>query len=127
MISLKISGIIMISLLGAFILKLLKPEYALFPIISAIVICITILLNNNLTETVGAIKNFSENTNVSGYIKILFKALGITYLATITSNICKSAGEELLSDISQTAGKFEILALCLPLATELVSIAKDLL
>jgi len=127
MITLKISGIIIICLLAVYIFRLIKPEYTLLPIISAIVICLALLLNNSASQAVDTVKMITEDTNIWTYVKILFKALGITYLTAITNVICKSAGEEVLADISQTAGKLEILALCLPLANELVSIAKDLL
>ena len=127
MISLKISGIIIICLLGVYFFRLIKPEYTLLPIISALVICVALLLNNGVAQTVDSVRMLTEDSGIWIYVKILFKALGITYLTAITTVICKSAGEEVLADISQTAGKLEILALCLPLAKEIVSIAKDLL
>jgi stage III sporulation protein AD len=73
------------------------------------------------------IKDVSEEAEIGEYIVVLFKALGISYIAIITSDICRSSGEEILANAAQTAGKFEILSLSLPLAIQLIETAKEML
>ena len=123
----KICGIIIVCLIGNYILKLINYEYTIIPVAITLIICISILLKDNITQAINSINQLSENSDINRYVKILFKALGISYLTFITTEICSTAGEELLSKIASTAGKLEILALCIPLSIELINITKDLL
>ena len=127
MILFKICGLIFVGLCGAVTIKLLKPEYSYLVILSTGILCLTIFFNESLTELINKIRNLSNITTSLVYTEILFKALGIGYLTVITSEICKKAGEEIFSDIVETAGKFEILALCIPMATEIIETARGLL
>lgn len=127
MIFLKICGILTLGLFGTYILKSIKYEYAFISVTVTIIVCYSIILKGNVSQTIGSIIKFSNETDISKYFAVLMKALGISCLTYITSEICRTAGEELLSNMAQIAGKFEILILCVPLASELINTAKELL
>ncbi len=123
----KICGILMISLCSVIILKHMKSEQAYLPAIAGAAVSVVILVSGSVSEAVTTIKDVSEQTEYGQYITVLLKALGISYLTVMTADICRNAGEEMLAGAAQTAGKFEILALCLPLAVQLIDTAKELL
>jgi len=53
--------------------------------------------------------------------------LGIAAVGQITADICRESGEPTVAGQVEFLAKTEILALALPMAAELLSIAKDLL
>ena len=61
------------------------------------------------------INSFSDGSNFSNLYAIMFKAAGISLLCTFASEICKDAGESLLSSRIEFAGKCTLLTMCLPL------------
>lgn len=69
------------------------------------------------------IHKLSEALPDSTYVAVLLKALGITYAATITQEICKSCGENGIAGYVEAVGKAEIVVICLPLIKELTDTA----
>lgn len=61
------------------------------------------------------------------YIEIITKALGISYISHIGSEICKDCGEGNIGSIIETGGKIELLLLCLPLFENVLKLAEELL
>ncbi|MBQ7353006.1 MAG: hypothetical protein IJW54_03260 [Clostridia bacterium] len=106
--------------------KNIRSEYSLFIRLAATlsVSCLVLTMISPLLEY---IEKISMNTPVSRYIPILFKALGISLLIHITSDVCYDAGETSLAEKVILFGKIEILALSLPLIKELFNIATGLL
>lgn len=122
----KIFGIVTICLIASVILKSLRYEYVYLTVIMAVTVIFSVIFTSGIKETISVIAELSKNSIISDYITVLFKALGISYLAVITAGMCRNAGEESLAKLSETAGKFEILALCIPLATDLIEITRGL-
>ena len=56
------------------------------------------------------------------YIGCVLRALGITYITSVSSDICKSAGESAVAGYVETAGRAEIILLCIPLMRELLGV-----
>ncbi len=127
MIMVKICGIVFVCLFAAIIIKCIKPEYAFMPVIAGVLAIIFLFMDGSISSTFDAIKDVAEETEIEEYIAILLKAVGISYIAVITADICRSAGEEMLANIAQTAAKLEILALCFPLAMQLIETAREML
>ena len=69
------------------------------------------------------IRKLSEAIPNSTYVTVLLKALGITYAAAITQEICKSCGENGIAGYVEAVGKAEIVVICLPLIKELTDTA----
>lgn len=52
--------------------------------------------------------------DVSGYMGILWKALGITYLCEFASGVCKDSGNSLMAGQIELCGKVAVLLLGMP-------------
>ncbi|MBE5931535.1 MAG: stage III sporulation protein AD [Lachnospiraceae bacterium] len=114
--------VVLIGLVAVFavlLLKVGKPEYAMAVSLAA---CVLILLfaGGTLTSVVGDLKKlFSYITLPDGYLKILFKILGVAYLAEFGSALCKDAGQSAISGQIELVGKLTILAISMPVVTSL--------
>lgn len=124
---LRFSGI---ALIGVFVSFLLKDKYraqGTVAIILAVVLISLESIENGVGNAVSAIAEFSEGTELFEYVIVLQKALGIGYITTITSGICRDANESSLALALEFAGKVQILLLSLPLVSSLLEAAKSLL
>lgn len=78
-------------------------------------------------EAITAIRNTVALSGIAMEVEILLKALGITALTQITGDICREAGENTVAGQVELLGRVEIVVLSLPLAAELLSMARGLL
>lgn len=114
--------VVFIGLVAVFAILLLrvgKPEYAMAVSLAA---CVLILLfaGGTLTTVIGDLKKlFSYVTLPEGYLKILFKILGVAYLAEFGSALCKDAGQSAVSGQIELVGKLVILAISMPVVSAL--------
>ena len=112
--------VVLIGLVAVFavlLLKVGKPEFAMAVSLAA---CVLILLfaGGTLASLVGDLKKlFSYITLPEGYLKILFKILGVAYLAEFGSALCKDAGQSAISGQIELVGKLTILAISMPVVT----------
>ena len=124
---LRFSGI---ALIGVFVSFLLKERYRAQGTV-AIILAIVLISLKSIEEGVGSavstVATFADGTGLSEYVIVLQKALGIGYITTITSNICKDANEASLAQSLEFAGKIELILLSLPLVSSLLETAKSLL
>lgn len=122
----KVCGFILCILVLCSFFKNIKSEYSLFIRLAA-TIGISFLVLTMISPILEYIEKISMNTPVSQYIPVLFKALGISLLIHITSDVCHDVGETGLAEKVILFGKIEILTLSLPLITELFNVATGLL
>ena len=81
-----------------------------------------------IVEYIGEIgESFGVGEALSGAIEVLIKVLGISILAHITSGICRDAGEGSIAYYVELGAKIEILILSLPLLSEIMDLALELL
>ncbi len=78
-------------------------------------------------EAAEAVKNASEGVGFGRYGELMLKSLGVGLTVKVASDVCRDCGEEALAGGIETAGKLEILLLCLPFVTELLTLASGLL
>lgn len=124
---LKVSGIILICLVSSMLLRNLRYDHIYLPVIAVAAVVLGFIMTSDVQSIVDTIEDISADSGFSQYITILFKALGISYLTALTSELCRNAGEESLSKIAEVAGKLEILALCIPMTTKLIETAKEMI
>ncbi len=58
----------------------------------------------------------------AGYVNILLKCIGITYLGEFASSLCKDAGHASIGEQIEMVAKLSILALSMPVLTSLIEI-----
>ncbi len=80
---------------------------------------------SGLLET---IRSYLSEISVSGpYLTILYKMIGIAYLAEFASGICKDAGYSFLAGQIELAGKLTILTISLPVMLAVFDTLKSVL
>lgn len=122
----KLCGIGLLCALTGVILRQIKGEYA-----ALARVCGSVLIFGSLA--IGASEIFSRisgqllGDELSGYAKIMLKALGIAIVCRLCGDICRDLGEGAVGSGVELGGKLAILALCIPLIGELMGYAVKLL
>lgn len=103
-----IAGILM-----ALQLKALKPDYSVY-----LCLGVSLLIFSFVAEKLSVIMDGLEAIQAclplkAGYIQILLKMIGITYIAEFASDLCKDAGYQTIAGQIQIFGKLSVLALSL--------------
>ncbi len=79
-------------------------------------VIIFLFLTSKITAILQFMQQLASKTNIDFiYLSTVFKILGIAYLATFCSEICKDAGENSLASKVEFAGKILILGLAIPI------------
>ncbi|AUN03362.1 stage III sporulation protein AD [Clostridium sporogenes] len=111
----KIVAFAFISLFLILIFKGRRDDLAVQISIVAGVI-IFLFLTSKITAILQFMQQLASKTNIDFiYLSTVFKILGIAYLATFCSEICKDAGENSLASKVEFAGKILILGLAIPI------------
>lgn len=125
MTTVKLCGIAIVAVMLIVTLKQLKAEFAL----PATIISSIVIFTVGLACLAPAIEYLNSilNSEITEYMTVLMKSLGIALLTQTTADICRDSGESSVAAKVEFAGKAEILVLSLPLITELLEISRDLL
>lgn len=79
-------------------------------------ILIFIFMIDKISSVLQLLQQLALKANIDFvYLNIVFKILGISYLASFCSEICKDAGESSLASKVEFAGKIFILILAIPI------------
>jgi len=114
--------VVLIGLVAVFVVLLLKvgkPEFAMAVSLCA---CVLILLfaGGTLTKVIDELRTLFQYIRLpEGYLSILLKILGISYLAEFGSALCKDAGQAAIAGQIELVGKLAILLLSMPVVTSL--------
>lgn len=115
--------IAMIGVTGVFLaipLKSYKAEYGML-ISLGTCICIFVYLITKLEIVLDYIGRMENVLNLDrGYIKLLLKMMGITYVAQFASEVCKDAGYQAVSTQIEMFGKVSILFVSMPVLLALL-------
>ncbi len=122
-----IAGIAIIAAVLSAMIKRYHQEYAiLISIAAGIIILFEIFANIS-----PAVKQINTLVSASGlsseYLVILFKSLGICFLAQFAADSCRDAGESALASKVELAGKISIVILSLPLFESIAKTAVGLI
>ncbi len=110
-----ITGILM-----ALQLKALKPDYSVY-----LCLGISLLIFSFVAEKLSVIMDGLQAVQdclplKAGYLQILMKIVGITYIAEFASDLCKDAGYQTIAGQIQIFGKLSVLAVSIPVLTALM-------
>lgn len=117
-----ISGCVFTVLLNQY-----RPEYALFVRLTVILLIgLTVFgsfsrISSDITDLADGLKINSE------YIMTVIKALIISVVFGIVSDICSDTGNKAISTCVELAGKLSILILAIPFIIALTSVARELI
>ncbi|RDU24352.1 stage III sporulation protein AD [Anaerosacchariphilus polymeriproducens] len=120
----------LIGIVGALLavqLKAQKPEYSIYVGVATSVILFFYITGklSSVIETVYTIQSYIHLE--TSYMQILLKIIGITYIAELSSNICKDAGHQAIGNQIESFGKIAILAVSMPILIALIDTINNLL
>jgi stage III sporulation protein AD len=122
-----------VALIGVFVtfLSLLlsreKREYGIVVGIGAGLLMFSLLLSQ-VETVVGFLEELTGRLSIGdGYLGILLKLLGITYVAEFASSICRDAGYSSLAGQIELFAKISILALSIPTVTYILELVEEFL
>lgn len=125
MLQLGLIGIV--GVLLALQLKLIKPEFSVY-IGLALGLLIFFGMTEKLAELVNAIHEILQMVDLrQSYLGLLFKMLGITYVAEFSSAICKDAGYQTIAGQIEIFAKLTILTMSLPIVLALMRTIQEFL
>jgi stage III sporulation protein AD len=122
-----IAGIAIIAAILSAMLKRYHQEYAIIINIAAGVLIVVQILAN-ISPAISQLNVLLSSSGISSeYMLILFKALGICFLAQFAADSCKDAGETALAAKVEFAGKITIVLLSLPMFENIAATAVNLI
>lgn len=92
-----------------------KPEYATYIglAVSIIIFCFCLRQAENVTAQFARIKGYLDGAD--GYLSILLKVIGITYICEFSSDICRDAGYQAVAGQIEVLGKLTVMFAGLPI------------
>jgi stage III sporulation protein AD len=122
-----IAGIAICAAIVAAMLRRYNQEYAITIVIAAGIIILIEMLSS-LAPAIRQIQTLLSSAGLSSsYALILFKTLGICFLAQFAADSCRDAGENALASKVELAGKITIVILALPLFEKIAKTAVGLI
>lgn len=111
----KIAFLAVIVVVAASLLKQYKSEFALYLIICSSFLLFSLIVGD-LTGLYDTYGQFEESLGqYSGFLGILMKVIGITYVCELSSGICKDAGYHTLAQQVELCGRISIFLLGMPI------------
>lgn len=116
-----------VGVLLALQLKTIKSEFSVY--IGIVVgIFIFFRMTENIEELVTAMREIFRMIDTDhSYMRLLFKMLGITYVAEFSSAICKDAGYQTIASQIEIFAKLTILVMSLPIVLALMKMIQEFL
>ena len=121
-----IAGAAVVAAVLAVMLRRYHAEYRMLLSLAAGVFLMLSLLNV-LPQALGQVSDLLRAAALPGeYAVILFKALGICWLAQFAADSCRDAGEGALASKVELAGKTAVLLTTLPLFSAVAELVTEL-
>ena len=104
-----------------------KAEYGIYVGMAVSVILFSFIIDRLgvFVSTVGELASYIDMD--AGYLATMLKMVGITYIAEISSGICRDAGYQTIAGQIEIFGKLTILALGMPVLLALLETIREFL
>lgn len=123
----KIAALAVIAAILAVLLKRYRPEIALQVSIAAGLLILFAVIEQ-VTGIMESILGIAESFGLAtSYLNIIFKVIGISYIAQFAAQTCRDAGEGAIAEKVELAAKILLLTLALPIVTELLQLVSSLI
>lgn len=104
-----------------------KAEYGIYVSVAAGILLFSFIVDR-LSIFVSTVEQISSYIDMdAGYLSVMLKMIGITYIAEFSSGICRDAGYQTLAGQIEIFGKLTILALGMPVLTALLETIREFL
>ena len=114
----------MVAAVFALVLKSMKSEWGQLLSLAA-ALMIALYLCKEAGDFLMGIGRYVENA--SSYLRILLKAVGITYLCEFTANLSRDTGNSLIAGQIELCGKIAVLLLGIPILASLLQVLEGYL
>lgn len=116
----KVGIIGILGILTAIQFKAIKPEYATYigVALGLLIFSYTVQQLRTMISSLSWLKALFEGSG--GYLTILMKVIGITYLCEFSAGICKDAGYGAISEQIEVLGKLSVMFAGLPILLAVV-------
>lgn len=122
----KLCGVGLICAFCSLILRQIKGEYA--PLVR---VCGTVVILGSLTvwsaDIMAEVMSYVVTDEISEYMRIMLKALGLCLISKLCADICRDMGESAIGNGIELSCRLAILSLCLPLIDRLMGYARELI
>lgn len=123
----KLAGIIVVSLILIIFIRDTKKEFSLLLSI-AVGVLVFMSVAQEFYSVVETISSLVENSGeISSYISLMLKILGISLLGQFVIDLCRDNGENALATQTEIAIKIVIISMTLPLIETVIKIVTGLL
>ena len=120
-------GLAIITAALALVLRQYNKELAMMVSLAGGLVLLFFALRQ-MIPVLATLEELIQRTGVNSvYLEIVFKSLGVCYLTQLASDTCKDAGESAIAGKVELVGKIAMVVISLPLFTNLVTIALDLI
>lgn len=120
-------GVCIIAALLCIVLSQHKPEYSAAVVLLAGAYIFLLLMKNIIPAATGLLSVIDAAGVENDYMKTALKALGICYITQFAADVCRDFGQTALASKAELAGKCAIFLLSLPLVTNIVEIAVNMI
>lgn len=117
-------GLALLSAALGYLLKALSPRLALFPPLFC-GLALLIFAVTRYAEPISLLGDLAELGGLSDALDTILRMLAIGLLSAFTADVCRDLGEATLGARVELCGRVEILLLCLPYLSELLSLALE--
>ncbi len=122
-----IAGLGVVAAILSITLRKDKPEMAMLLGVGAGAILLIAFLSM-LSPVMDFLKDLAARADLqSEHLNLLFKVVGVAYIAEFASQVCKDAGEGAIASKIEMGGKLVILVLCLPIMGSLFELIVGML
>lgn len=122
----KLCGIAVLALAATIAVRQIKPDFAVFVGAAAAIVILGAAITS-VAPLIAYVGEASAETGFSVYFSTILKALGITVIAQMTSDICRDCGESAVASKIEFSAKCAILLLGLPIIKSVIELSKEVL
>lgn len=117
----KVLGIGLVTIISYLTIKQTKPELALILSISGGLV-ISLMLLDEAAIIIDSFVNFGENSGIGYKITTpILKVLGVGYITEFCGDLAEDSGNKFIASKIILGGKIAIMAIALPVVSELIS------
>ena len=123
----QIAGVALISIAALAIIRTYRPDLALQ---LSIAVCVVILVAvvGNIAEIKSVVDEMLIGYGLDTlHIKVIFKVIGIAYIAQFAADACRDAGESAIASKVELAGRVLIVATAMPAMISILGLLQSLL
>lgn len=123
----QIIGICIIATIMILVLKEHRPEIAIQISVAAGII-VLLMVSDKIANVIQLLTSLSNNIGVEiELISVVFKIIGIAYIAEFSAEICKDAGQGAIASKIEFASKIFIVILAVPIISSLIDLLANLM